>query len=299
MFNEEKGIKMKKNTWIISGIVLGLIIVLIIIFVIFASNRNIVYEEGAPNVAVTIFTTEMGNNLVKQLYPNEKASVKTMSYTEAYESLINGTNDLMLALAPTEEMIEYSKTTLAEIEMIPIAKDALVVMNNRYNPVKNISYEQFCKIFTGDAKNWKEFGGEDYEILPYINTSAYDSYFALRDLLDGNNPVMPKLTLKIPNLANVVKAIGEYEDTSDSAVGYALFYQSEELFENKNVDILSINNVAPSVKTITSGEYPLTLNIYAIIRKDSAENSRARRLVNFILSQEGQNIIDKNGYFMK
>lgn len=290
---------MKKNTWIISGIVLGLIIVLMIIFIVFATNRDIKYEEGAPNVAVTTFTTEMGNNLVKQLYPNEKSSVKTMSYTEAYESLITGTTDVVLALAPTTNMEQYSTTTLVETEMIPIAKDALVVMNNRYNPVKNISYEQFCKIFTGKTKNWKEVGGEEYEILPYINTSAYDSYFALRDLLDANEPVMPKLTLKNPNLASVVKAIGEYEDTSDSAIGYALFYQSEELFENKNVDILSINNVSPSIKTIASGEYPLTVNVYAIIRKDSAENSRARRLVNFILSEEGQNIIDKNGYFMK
>ena len=49
-------------------------------------------------------------------------------------------------------------------------------------------------------------------------------------------------------------------------------------------------------ETVKSGEYPLNVNIYAIIRKDSAENSRARRLVNFILSEEGQNIIEKDGY---
>lgn len=290
---------MKKNTLIVSGISAVFIILLVIIFVVFVSNREIKYEDGTPNIAVTTFTAEMGKNLLNELYPNENTKLLTMLYTDAYESLMNGTVDVVLALKPTEEMNEYSKTTLNEVEMIPIAKDALIVMNNRYNPVKNIFSEQFRKIFSGEITNWSQVNGENREIIPYLNTSSYDSYFALRDILIEKSLLTPKFTLKLPNLANIMKAIGEYEDTSDSAIGYALFYQSETVLENKNIDILSVDGISPSVQSIETGEYPFTVDIYAIIRKDSAENSRARRLVNFILSEEGQNIIDKNGYFKK
>lgn len=290
---------MKKITLIVSGISAVFIILLVIIFVVFVSNREIKYEDGTPNVAVTTFTAEMGKNLLNELYPNENTNLLTMLYTDAYESLMNGTVDVVLALKPTEEMNEYSKTTLNEVEMIPIAKDALIVMNNRYNPVKNIFSEQFRKIFSGEITNWSQVNGENREIIPYLNTSSYDSYFALRDILIEKSLLTPKFTLKLPNLANIMKAIGEYEDTSDSAIGYALFYQSETVLENKNIDILSIDGISPSIQSIETGEYPFTVDIYAIIRKDSAENSRARRLVNFILSEEGQNIIDKNGYFKK
>lgn len=290
---------MKKNTLIISGISAVLIILSVIIFAVLVSDNEIKYEGGTPNVAVTTFTAEMGKNLLSELYPNENTNLLTMLYTDAYESLMNGTIDVVLALKPTEEMNEYAKTTLNEVEMIPIAKDALIVMNNRYNPVKNMFSEQFRKIFSGEITNWSQVNGENHEIIPYLNTSSYDSYFALRDILAEKSLFTPKFTLKLPNLANIMKAIGEYEDTSDSAIGYALFYQSETVLENKNIDILSIDGISPSIQSIETGEYPLTVDIYAIIRKNSAENSRARRLVNFILSEEGQNIIDKNGYFKK
>lgn len=287
---------MKKNTLIISAAGGVLLIAIIVILVIVLGSGEIKYEEGMPKLVTTTFTKNMGEKLMTGLFPLEKVNVESMSYENAFTSLINGKNDVILALKPSEEMINYSQDVLTEVEMIPIAKDALIVMNNRYNPVKNITKEQFQKIYSGEIKNWKDLFGEDLEILPYLNTVSYDSYFGLLDILNGANIVKPKISLKKSSFANIVKAIGEYEDTADSAIGFGLFYNIDELFGNRNINILSVNGITPTLENVNSGDYPLTVNIYAIIRKDSAENSRARRLVNFILSEEGQNIIEENGY---
>ena len=288
---------MKKNTLIISALGGVLLIVLIIILIVaFGGDKTIKYEEGIPNVVTTSFTKTMGKEVLKGLFPGESANAKNMTYSEAFSSLINGTTDIILALKPSDEMIEYSNDVLTEVEIIPIAKDALIVMNNRYNPVKNITKDQFVKIYGGKIKNWKELSGTDLEIIPYLDNESYDSYFALKEVMYDTEVVMPRLALKTPSFKNTVKAIAEYEDTADNAMGYGMFYDIDSVIENKNVDVLSIDGVSPTLDSVNNDTYPLNVTVYAVIRKDSAENSRARRLVNFILSEEGQNIIEENGY---
>lgn len=287
---------MKKNTLIISAVGGVLLIVLVIILIVVLRGGTVKYEEGMPNVVTTTFTKNMGKELMNGLFPEETAIVNNMSYSEAFTELINGTNDVVLALKPSEEMLNYSQDVLTEVEMIPIAKDALIVMNNRYNPVKNITKEQFQKIYSGKIKNWKEMSGDDLEIIPYLSTTNYDSYFALKEIMNGAELTIPRLTLKAPSFPNIIKAIAEYEDTADYAIGYGFFYDIDTASENKNINVLSINGITPTLETVNNGTYPLNVTVYAIIRKDSTENSRARRLVNFILSEEGQNIIEENGY---
>jgi len=287
---------MKKNTLIISVASGALLIVFVIILIVVLHGNEVKYEEGMPSVVTTSFTKNMGKELMTGLFPGEAPVVNNMTYNEAFTGLINGTNDVVLALKPTEEMLEYAQDVLTEVEMIPIAKDALIVMNNRYNPVKNITKEQFQKIYSGKIKNWKELSGDDLEIIPYLSTTNYDSYFALNEIMNGTKLTIPRLTLKVPSFSNMVKAIAEYEDTADFAIGYGFFYDIDSASENKNINVLAIDGIMPTLETVNDDTYPLNVTVYAIIRKDATENSRARRLVNFILSEEGQNIIEENGY---
>ena len=61
------------------------------------------------------------------------------------------------------------------------------------------------------------------------------------------------------------------------------------------VKILTINGIAPTAETIADGTYPVAGNIYAIYRKGET-NENVYKAVDFMLSPEGQKIVEESGY---
>jgi phosphate transport system substrate-binding protein len=56
-----------------------------------------------------------------------------------------------------------------------------------------------------------------------------------------------------------------------------------------------MNGVYPSAENIRNGSYPVIAQFYAIYRKDNA-NENIQILIDWILSEEGQTLIEKSGY---
>ena len=63
-----------------------------------------------------------------------------------------------------------------------------------------------------------------------------------------------------------------------------------------NIRLLEVGGVAPSTETITSGAYPFVNDFYAVIRSDAPEDSPARLLFNWMLTEEGQQLVAHEGY---
>lgn len=59
---------------------------------------------------------------------------------------------------------------------------------------------------------------------------------------------------------------------------------------------LSIDGIAPTDATIADGSYPLSKIVYAVIRSNEPESSPARQLVNWLLTDEGQQAVIAGGY---
>ena len=59
--------------------------------------------------------------------------------------------------------------------------------------------------------------------------------------------------------------------------------------------MISLNGIAPTKENIQNGRYPLSSHFFAIYIKDN-KNANVKRLIGWILSPEGQRIIDNNGY---
>ncbi len=49
-----------------------------------------------------------------------------------------------------------------------------------------------------------------------------------------------------------------------------------------SIKILAYDGVAPTSETILSKEYPLSINYYAVVRKDLPEDHPARKIVNWL-----------------
>ena len=90
------------------------------------------------------------------------------------------------------------------------------------------------------------------------------------------------------------------DDPRGYALGYSIYYYYNNvdavLDSKKHLKLLEIDGVYPDEKTIADGTYPLSNNTYVVIRKDAAEDSLARRFVEFMLSPMGQMCVDQAGF---
>jgi phosphate transport system substrate-binding protein len=64
---------------------------------------------------------------------------------------------------------------------------------------------------------------------------------------------------------------------------------------NQAVKMLALNGVYPSAENIQNGTYPIIARFYAIYRADN-DNENIPILIDWLLSDEGQKIIEQCGY---
>lgn len=81
----------------------------------------------------------------------------------------------------------------------------------------------------------------------------------------------------------------------DGAIGYTFKYFLEGLNQEENVKILSFDGIYPNVENIKNQSYPISTFLYCVTLK-SNEKENVKKLKEFLLSSQGQYIIEKTGY---
>ena len=59
--------------------------------------------------------------------------------------------------------------------------------------------------------------------------------------------------------------------------------------------MIAIDGVAPTVENIKNGTYPIIAPVYAVTYVGN-DNPNVQRLIDWMLTEEGQYIIEKTGY---
>ena len=215
----------------------------------------------------------------------------------AYMNLINGDTDVIIAsrdISRNEK--EYATSQGIVLETVPLAIDALVFIVNPKNPVKNLTVEQVQRIYTGEITNWKEVGGDDHAITPYIRNTDSGSQEKMETMvMDGlkmiDGTVMPEI------IGSQMASPYLQLEHDEYGIGYTPFFYCTAMVRDLiKVDMLSINGVAPSKESLRENRYPFTSNIYAAIRKAEAHDSMAYKLFRFLFTDKGAKMIDESGY---
>ncbi|MBR0299077.1 MAG: substrate-binding domain-containing protein, partial [Bacteroidales bacterium] len=103
---------------------------------------------------------------------------------DAYMNLIGGKTDVIIASRDISRNEKAASAELGvELKTAPLAIDALVFIVNPKNPVKNLRADQVRKIYTGEITNWKEVGGVDHAITPYIRNADSGSQEKMETLV--------------------------------------------------------------------------------------------------------------------
>ena len=216
--------------------------------------------------------------------------------SNAWSNVANGNADILLVYEAAEDTKAYLETVGTELEVTPVGRDALVFINNEQNPVDNLTQAQLIDIYTGKVTNWNEVGGEDLDIIPYqrVATSGSQSFF-MKLLMKDVVPMDAPMELRPAEMGMLIDELARYNNEGN-ALGYSVFYYASYMYQQPGLRMIAVDGVQPSDETIADGSYPLLNEYYVVIRADEPEDSPARLLRDWILSDEGSAAIVKAGY---
>ena len=66
------------------------------------------------------------------------------------------------------------------------------------------------------------------------------------------------------------------------------------MYPHSEIKLLAINGIEPTIENIQNGTYPFTIDTYAVTAGSTNENTE--KLIQWILSEQGQSFIEICGY---
>ena len=175
-------------------------------------------------------------------------------------------------------------------KQVVIAKDALTVIVHPSNKVTKLTREQLESIFTGKITNWKQVGGADLAITAYSRETTSGTYEFFKEHVLKNKNYKSGI-LSMPATGAIIQSISQ----TSGAIGYVGM-----AYVTKNVKEIWVsfdggkNYIEPTVANSKSGKYPIVRPLYFYY--DTKKEASVKPFVNFVLSAEGQQLIDKVGY---
>lgn len=207
-------------------------------------------------------------------------------------ALINGSTDICESSRPiksseVDKLKERFNSTGVEIA---VARDGLSIYLNEENKISELTLDQLKGIYTGKITNWKDLGGEDAKILLYGRDNSSGTYAYFKDnVLIGAD--FASQTQTLPGTAAIVNAVAK--DKYGIGYGGAAYAKGVKYCEVKKD--AQTPGYEPTLENIKNGKYPISRYLYWYVR--NKPTGEIKKLVDFALSEQGQQIVSKVGYF--
>lgn len=257
--------------------ILSLIIIIITLFMIF--TPGIAKHE---NIAV------VGSSSVQPVA--EKLSEEYTQQHPTYKITVQGGGSTMglNSIKKNSAQIGTYSTTLddnPEIKQTKIATDAIAIITNTKNNLDDLTQQQIQDIFTGKITNWKQVGGEDAQIHVITREAGSGTRDAIEKLLMNNTNFKSDAIVQ-SSTGSLIKTV----ESDPNAIGYASL---SDLKKDNNVKQLKVNGITPTPETIKNQKY-IIQRPFLLLTNSTPSNS-TQQFINWILSDDGQEIVKQEG----
>lgn len=267
------------------------------------------FDEEMPVIDGSTSTYPFTQSVYSALFFNGETHPRyplkhSKSHT-SYQRLINGEVDMLFAsVYPASDILKLAEDKGVELELIPIAYDAMIFFTNKDNPATGLTKEQISNIYVNDAyNNWSEVGGSDALLYPYCRNNDSGSHAQMEKHFLNGNEIHPEVQKETSyTMSNVLTDVMAAKTLNPLGygLGYSIYYyyHNMDMFidVHNNLKLLSIDGVMPTDDTIADGSYPLSNNTYVVLRKDTPKDSPARKMAEFMLTEAGQICVENAGY---
>lgn len=254
-------------------------------------------DDSLPIVDGATALFPIYGSFVQTVYPQIEDIEKYIKFSTtigAYENLIKGESDIIFVAQPSSQQIEMAKAAGVELNLYPIGYEAFIFVVNSKNPVSDLTLQQVKDIYTGRTTNWKELGGKNLIIRPFQRDANSGSQTAFLKVMGDEPNLLPAETHEVQGMDGLINVVSDYENHKN-AIGYSFRYFVQNMNKDIDIKILSLNGVAPTKETIRNKTYPITDNFYAIT-VDGRETPETKEFINWIISEQGQKLIEDVGY---
>lgn len=215
---------------------------------------------------------------------------------ESYNYLLNNWSDILIAAEGCEAVKNLYEEENFQYDIEPIAMEALVFVVNKNNPVDSLTVEQIKKIYSGEITNWAQVGGDDINISAFQRNEESGSQVMMRKCVMTDTEMMEAPTELIPEtMGGLIEGVAAY-DNSSAAIGYTVYYYADSMRMAEDLKIIRVDDIEPCNETIASGEYPFINPYYCLIRKNEGAESPARIIFDWLVGEEGQQMVADSGY---
>jgi len=259
------------------------------LYPVYAAFAQAVYPDCWPDSGIEIS------------YAPHNSTVECGGTITAYERLLNGEVQMIFAAAPSQAQLDAAYAAGKEFHMTPIGREAFVFFVNSRNPVTGLTVDQIQGIYSGSITNWKEVGGKNQKIRPFQRAEDSGSQTALQRLM-GDIPLMePEEEDRIAGMGGIIRQVASYRNYKN-ALGFSFRFYSTEMVQNGDIRLLTLNGIEPTREAIRDDTYPIASAFYAItcapIGTPAPEetNPQIAALLEWILSEEGQTLLEETGY---
>ena len=229
--------------------------------------------------------------------PNIRLSVTGGGSGTGIAALVNGTGDI----ANASRQIKQKEIDLANEQGIEpmehiIAGDAIAVIVNPTNPVRELTLEQISKIYSGAYTNWREVGGDDRPIvrLSRETNSGTHVYFLETVVRLGDKEsktLFSTNTLLLPSSEGIISEVRQ----NPNAIGYdGLGYVPEDLNMIAIAPEASDEYILPSVDSVNNGTYAIARDLY--MYTNGEPTGEVAIYLEWIMSAEAQEIVKELGF---
>jgi len=219
-----------------------------------------------------------------------------------YSNIIDKQVDIgMASREPKQTEIDNAKSKGVALWLYPIALDGVCVVVNP--SVANASYplnltlQEIGKIYSGTYTYWDEVKTG----LPHQQI-----FIVVREPGSGTRGTFKEFTMtpwkyNVTTSANTRQSNPEVKTTVENtqySIGYVGFgfHVSPNLYTVAVAKDSSSSYIMPSTSSIATRTYPMSRYLYFVTGTRPAAGSLAERFIDFVLSREGQQIVESTGF---
>jgi len=143
----------------------------------------------------------------------------------------------------------------------PLAKEPILILTRKDNPVTDLSIEQVRGIFRGDISNWQSVGGIDQPIVVVTRLHCKKRPGHWKTILPSHKKFRQE-RLNVKSASAMIQRVSDFSG-SLGHTGATWEFKPED-----NVKAISVGGVRPTAKNLANGSYPFFRQMSAITNRN-------------------------------
>ncbi|MCX4027706.1 substrate-binding domain-containing protein [Endozoicomonas sp. SM1973] len=290
-----------------------LLVYLLCIFVNFAYAKEIITITGSTTVAPIVkasesqFQSQTGISII----------IRAKGSSAGIEAVAKGEANIGMASRPLRQSEQQQ---WPQLKTITLAEDAIVLIVNSKNPISNLTRQQVNELYSGRYNNWEQLDKElnfnllkNQHIQLISKKEGHGSLSAFLSLFGLSKPNIQgrKMYFKSADASQFSSLGASQVDTAKQAMTLvarlknSIAYESLGTLETLKTDplytqikILNIDDIKPTVASVTLGEYPIKRSLSLVIDQNKT-NPHVTQYLQYMSSPEGKEHITTHGYIAK